>query len=76
MIRSLVMCNDRKFEELQITGRKVGEEPQEVREGGMHDVDHPDEFDDDSKCGPEEEGQSHHEDEESGEDEEKVSGRK
>lgn len=60
----------RKFEELQATGRKVGEDAPEIRPGGMHDVDHPDEFDDeDSKCGLEEEGQSHHEDE--SEDEEK-----
>ena len=60
------MCNDRKFEELQITGGKVGEEPQEVRKGVMNDVDYPEELDDDSRCGLEVEGQSHHEDEKSG----------
>ena len=63
----------KKFEELQVTGRKVGEEI-ETRVGGMDDVDHPDEGsdDEDSKCGLEEEGQSHHEDEDGSDEEENV----
>lgn len=55
----------KKFDELSETGHKVGDDALPQREGGMHDVDHPDELemddeDDDSRCGLEEEGQSEH----------------
>lgn len=50
----------RKFEELSETGHKIGEEPPPVRIGGIDDVDHPAEFDEeeDVTCGREEEGQT------------------
>lgn len=54
----------KKFDELSETGHKIGDEPLlPHREGGMHDVDHPDELeldDEDSQLGLEEEGQSEH----------------
>ena len=60
----------KKFDELSETGHKIGDDPLPThREGGMHDVDHPDELemddddDEDSRLGLEEEGQSEHGDE-------------
>jgi ATP:ADP antiporter, AAA family len=68
----------RKFDELSETGHKVGEEPLVMhREGGMHDVDHPDDLEmegegegegdeEDSQLGLEDEGQSEHGDDHEG----------
>lgn len=56
----------KKFDELSETGHKIGETPAVHRDGGMHDVDHPEDLEmgeddeEDSQVGAEEEGQSEH----------------